>query len=99
MQFMVLGYDGTDAEAPQRRQAVRPRHLELSAQLKEQGRQLYGAALLDDAGAMIGSLMVYDFPSRAALDAALETEPYITGNVWQRIEIQPCRVAPAFLNG
>ena len=99
MQFMVLGYDGTDPEAPQRRLAVRPRHLEISAHLKAQGRQLYGAALLDDAGEMVGSLMVYDFPSRADLDAALEAEPYITGKVWQRVEIQPCRVAPAFLNG
>ncbi|MET9318179.1 hypothetical protein ABZX12_40695 [Kribbella sp. NPDC003505] len=45
---------------------------------------------------MIGSLLVLDFPTRADLDAWLAIEPYKTGEVWRRTEVQPCRVDPSF---
>lgn len=96
MQFALIGYDGTDDEALQRRLAVRERHLALSEEMARDGRLLYGAAILDDAGKMIGSMCFYEFPSRQDLDAYLETEPYVVGKVWQRIEIRPCKTAPVF---
>lgn len=99
MQFLVLGYDGTDAEAPARRQAARPAHFDLSRKMQAAGQGLTGAAILNEAGEMIGSMMVMDLPDRAALDAWLAEEPYVTQNVWQRIEVLPCRVAPHFLPG
>ncbi|TCN26195.1 YciI family protein [Mesobacillus foraminis] len=46
---------------------------------------------------MIGSMMVVDYPSREELDKWLKEEPYVVGNVWQNIEIKPCRVAPIFM--
>ena len=54
------------------------------------------AALLDDDGKMIGSVMIFDVDSREELDALLENEPYVTGNVWQDIEIKACKKAPGF---
>jgi hypothetical protein len=27
----------------------------------------------------------------------LQTEPYVTGGVWQSIDVEPCRVGPSFV--
>lgn len=97
MHFMLTGYDGTDEGALGRRLAVRERHLELGVRLAEAGRLLYGAAILDDAGQMIGSVLILDYPSRTELEEWLKVEPYITGDVWRRIEIVPVRVGAAFI--
>lgn len=96
MHFLIIAYDGTDKQAPSRRLAARERHLASIERLKSQGKALYGAALLDDTGGMIGSLVIYDFDTREEFDEYLRQEPYITGNVWQKIEIKPCRVPPIF---
>jgi uncharacterized protein YciI len=42
---------------------------------------------------MIGSVIVYEFPDRAALDKKLNDEPYFTNGVWKKIEIHPFRMA------
>ncbi len=97
MHFLVTAYDGTDEQALSRRLAVRERHLASIERLKSQGKALYGAALLDDKGAMIGSLVIYEFDSQEEFDAYLKNEPYVTGKVWQKIEVRPCRVPPIFL--
>ena len=93
MQFILTGYDGTDEGAMERRLKVRTEHLENIAVLKKCGVCLFGGAILDEAGKMIGSVIVYDFPDRQSLDENLKEEVYITGGVWKKIEIQPFRVA------
>ncbi len=92
MQFLIVGRDGTDPDAPARRQAAREAHLASARTMKAAGTLIVGAALLDDGGAMVGSMLLMDFPSRAALDAWLRRDPYVTGDVWQSIEITPSRV-------
>ena len=52
-----------------------------------------GGAILDAAGAMVGSVILADFPSREELDAWLDHDPYVTGAVWQQVEVAPFRVA------
>lgn len=74
---------------------VREEHLRKIHILKESGGFLFGGAILDDLGKMTGSMIVYDFPDRRLLDANLENEPYITGRVWEKIEIKPFRVPAA----
>jgi uncharacterized protein YciI len=96
VQFILIAYDGIDAGAAERRRRHRPAHLALVEQLQAEGHNLFGSAILDESGAMIGSLMVLEYDSRAALDAWLEREPYVTGKVWERIEVLPAKVAPAF---
>jgi uncharacterized protein YciI len=96
MQFIVTGYDGRDTEATARRLAARPAHIELGDKLRNEGRHLYGVAILDEAGNMIGSVLIVEYPSRAELDQWLEAEPYVTGRVWEKVEVQPCRVGPSF---
>jgi len=96
MQYLIIARDGTDVEAPARRQAARPRHLENAARLQAEGKLLIGGALLDDEGNMIGSAAVAVFDERAELDDWLRTDPYVTGAVWRDIEVIPYRVAPHY---
>lgn len=96
MQFLVTGHDGDDAGAAERRAAARSEHLARVAVSVADGSLLFATALLDDAGQMIGSVMVLDFPTRTDLDGWLATEPYVTGDVWRKIDVRSTRVAPAF---
>ncbi len=93
MQFILMGYDGKDEGALDRRMAVRGEHLAKVEILKKSGEFLFGGAILDDDGKMIGSVIVYEFPDRDALDQKLLDEPYITNGVWKKIVIHPFRLA------
>jgi uncharacterized protein YciI len=97
MQFIVTGFDGTDEKALERRLAAREEHLKSVEERFEAGEFLYGAAILDEEGKMKGSMMVVSYPTRKELDQWLEVEAYVTGDVWQKIEVQPCSVAPKFM--
>jgi uncharacterized protein len=97
MQFLILAYDATDADALNRRMSVREAHMALVEKNKETGNARYGAAILDDAGKMIGSMMVVEYESRDALNAWLKEEPYISGKVWSDVIVLPCKIAPPFM--
>lgn len=90
MQFLVLGYDGNDEGAMDRRMAVRPDHIALGDELLASGNLWYAAALTGEGGKMIGSMYMVDFADRAELDSWMEREPYVTGDVWRRVEIHEC---------
>jgi uncharacterized protein YciI len=87
MQFVVIGLDGTDKDAPARRQAVRQGHIKMGDKLLAAGNLWYGAALLHDDGTMKGTLYVVSFPSEKELQAWLDKEPYVVGKVWQDLTI------------
>lgn len=93
MQFLLIAHDGTDANALNRRMAARPAHLERIEEMKKSGEFLFGGAILSDEGQMIGSMVVYEFPDRAAMDSRMSDEPYIVGKVWEKVEIKPYRLA------
>ncbi|MBU1195189.1 MAG: hypothetical protein KKE62_05000 [Proteobacteria bacterium] len=95
MQFIVIGYDGTDEQAQERRLAARPAHLEVAKKMHDSGRWLYAVAMLNDEQKMIGSVIVCDFESRTALDEQwLNSEPYVLGRVWEKIKVIQGQVAP-----
>ncbi|MCL2563879.1 MAG: YciI family protein [Oscillospiraceae bacterium] len=97
MRFILLGYDGTDADAPARRAAARAAHLEGAKTLCDAGIFQYGGALLDKEGKMIGSMMVLEYPSEEALRAEFfPVEPYVTMGVWQEIVVHPFGLAGMF---
>ena len=93
MQFLLLAYDGTDEGALTRRMSVRQEHLDKIAIMKKTGEFITGGAILDDDGKMVGSMVLYEFPDRAALDERLKEEPYLTMGVWNQVEIRPFRLA------
>ena len=92
-QFLIIARDGTDADAPARRQAARAAHLESIGPHVTAGNIVVGGAILDEEGTMRGSVIIAEFPSRAALDAWMRDDPYVRQKVWQSIEVQPFRVA------
>jgi len=95
MQFVLIAYDGTDEGALERRMAARAAHLQLGKELHEKGQWLYAAGILDDAGKMIGSMIVCEFASREAMENEwLSREPYIAGKVWQKIDVRRAQAAP-----
>ena len=88
MHFLVNAYDGEGML--EKRMEVRSRHLE---GMKKLGKQIICAGgLLDEEGKMKGSALVLEFPDRAALDAYLKNEPYVTEGVWQKIEVETMNV-------
>lgn len=87
--FLVVARDGTDAEAPARRKANRPAHIEHLEGMIARGEVISGGPLLNDAGASIGSTMTVAFQGRAELDAWLAREPYVQTGVWQKVDVMP----------
>ena len=98
MQFLIIAHDHADEQALTRRMAVREAHIAMIDKLKDAGKVLFGAAILDDQEKMIGSTIIGDFLSRKELESWLEEEPYVTGRVWKDIEIKKCKVGPSFMS-
>lgn len=96
MQFIIIGKDGDDDDALNRRMAAREGHMAYGEMAAKTGEQLIAAAMLSADGTMNGSIMIVDFEDIDAVKAWLDTESYVTGNVWQNIQIIPCKIAPAF---
>lgn len=85
MEYLLIAYDGTDAQALDRRMKVREEHLKRIGVLRQRGEFKYGGAILDETGEMIGSMIVYDFPDRQSLDLSLRNELYATEGVWEKM--------------
>ena len=92
MQFLVIGKDGKDEKAMERRLAVREAHIKLGDEMEESGERWYGCVMLADNGKMIGSMAVLDFPSEKELQKYLKVEPYVVGKVWKTVEVYKCNV-------
>ncbi len=68
MQFIVIGHDGTDEGALERRMAARDAHLKVCAESVANGTQLIGAAMMNGEGKLNGSAMIMNFDNREQLD-------------------------------
>jgi uncharacterized protein YciI len=93
MQFVLTAYDGEDKDALDRRMKSRTMHLDKIQELKASGNFIFGGAILDDTDQMVGSMVVFEFPGWDEMEAYLETEPYVIGGVWRKIEVKPFRQA------
>jgi uncharacterized protein YciI len=96
MHYLVIGHDHPGAEAKQRRAAAREEHL-VHLGAAGDARAVFGAAVLDEAGEMAGSMLVLEAEDQAAVQAWLDEEPYVAQDVWGEVSVQPCRVPPVFL--
>ena len=92
-QYTIFALDYTDEGAPDRRMQAREEHLKGVRELKAQGKFLFAGAILDQDDRMIGSNLILQFESESELLQWKEAEPYITGRVWEKIDIRPLRVA------
>jgi uncharacterized protein YciI len=81
MSFVVIARDKKEAGL---RLSHRAPHLDYVAQ--HQDKIVYAGPLLE-SGAMIGSLFVFDLPSREALDEYLAGDPYFRAPIFETVEI------------
>jgi len=72
---------------------IRPHHFESARELKKSDNFIFGGAILDDEGRMIGSVMVMQFETAEQLEAWKQNEPYITQKIWESYDIKPFKVA------
>ena len=92
MQFAITAYDGKDEGALERRMAVRPQHLENIARVKETGSVVCAGGITNEAGQLVGSVVVLDFDTKEQFDDYMESEPYIKAGVWQDITVNTVNV-------
>ena len=95
--FLVLAWDHPTEEGVARREATRPSHSASIRELWEQGHVLLGAGILDEEDVIRGSLVVVDYPTRADVNRYLDSEPFATNEVWERVEVHPLRVGDIYL--
>lgn len=93
MQYIVTGYDFTDDGAIQRRLNVRPHHLDFARATKMAGNLITAAAILNEDGNAVGSVMFLQFETEEELEAWKSSEPYVTQGVWETVDVKPARVA------
>lgn len=91
---VIVAMDGTDEGAPARRAAVREGHLARVVPAARDGTLALGGAILDEAGAMRGSIAVTRHATDEAARAWMADDPYVTGGVWQDIALHGTRFAP-----
>ncbi|MDB5413537.1 MAG: hypothetical protein JWR10_1872 [Rubritepida sp.] len=90
---VVIAEDGTDAEAPSRRAAVRGAHIERVGGLAADGTLACGGALLGLKGEMLGSIAITKHPTEEEARAFWAEDPYVTGGVWQKMQFFTTRFA------
>ena len=87
--FAIIAHDKADAEAPARRRAARVAHFERMQAAVGHGLIRFAGSMLGQDGAMTCSIVLCDFPDRAALDRWVAEEPYVRNGAWDRIEVAP----------
>lgn len=98
-QFIMRVYDANEPGIHDRRLKVRDSHLKCVLDLRAKGNFIFGGALLDDEGKMIGSEAVVEFPTLDDVyDEWLKKDPFVTEGVWKldEIELKPYRMAIRF---
>ncbi|MEX2541864.1 MAG: YciI family protein [Trueperaceae bacterium] len=93
MLYLVIAKDALDAEAPHRRQRVRPAHLADLTPLAEDGTVKLAGAILTDDGAAIGSALLVEADSESTVRSLLEGDVYSREGVWSTFEVYPFKQA------
>jgi uncharacterized protein YciI len=75
-------------QAADLRQRVRPVHKEYLARIADR-IAFAGPLLADDGTTMVGSLLVIDFDSRAAVNAWLAEEPFTKAGLYASTSVYP----------
>jgi uncharacterized protein len=90
MLFAVYCLDKPDSQAV--RAANRAMHLDHVARHEERILTA-GPLFAEDGEAMVGSLLVLDFPDRAQLDLFLREDPYAKAGLFSKVDVRPYRAA------
>ncbi|MFK7866061.1 MAG: YciI family protein [Alphaproteobacteria bacterium] len=94
MQYSLIIHDNPAQGTVEKRVSVRNQHLEKVNSLRQSGNILHGGAILNDAGDMVGSALIVDFPDQAAVEAFIKADIYYEMGVWQDYHIYPIKTLP-----
>ena len=83
--FALIGRDR--ANGLEQRKKSRPAHLEHMAKLDATGRIRYGGALLNEEGAMTGSLIILEADGLRAAKEAYASDPYVLHGVFEDYDV------------
>jgi uncharacterized protein YciI len=93
MLYMILGHEAPGGSS--KRATTRPAHVERLKALQAEGRLVLAGprpaidAADPAAAGFLGSLIVAEFPDLASARAWADADPYITGGVFERVDVQP----------
>lgn len=97
--YTIIGHDVADSA--ELRREIRPKHLEHLRQLQDEGRLVAAGprpavdAIDPDAAGYAGSIVIAAFDNIDDARAWADTDPYMTGGVFERVEVLPfVRVMP-----
>ncbi|PHO09937.1 hypothetical protein CPG37_06240 [Malaciobacter canalis] len=93
MQYLIIAYDNDNAL--DKRLEAREAHVEGAKKLMAEGKIIEAGALIEE-DQMVGSTLFVDFENDDELNEWLESEPYVTNNVWNMDEFQivPVKLLP-----
>jgi uncharacterized protein len=83
--FAIIGHDGPDGAAL--RPKLRPAHLDNLRPLADAGRVVIAGPFTDGSG----SLIIVEMENEGAALAFAHSDPYLTGGVFDRVEVKPFR--------
>jgi len=86
--FALIGRDGP--RSSELRRQHRPAHLERLRPLARAGRVRFAGPLLD-AGAPVGSVVIFEAPDLAAARALAAADPYVVHGVFASHEVRETR--------
>jgi hypothetical protein len=85
MLFVIIGHDAPDAK--EKRPRLRPQHLAHLGELARAGRIPLAGPFTDGTG----SLIVVEADSLEAVWRLVAADPYVTGGVFNRVDVKPFR--------
>jgi uncharacterized protein YciI len=94
---MVLAWDIPGDSGVALRDELRPEHTDTITARFHEGSVLLGAGIYDDAGVVYGSVVIMDCESRANVDSYLQSEPYMKGGLWERVEVHELKLPDMYL--
>lgn len=88
--FVMIGRDGP--RGAELRKLHRPAHLEGLEGLEQAGKIRHAGPLLDEAGAPVGSLIVFEADDLAAAQAQAARDPYVVEGIFGSHEVLETKV-------
>ena len=83
MKFVIIGWDGPDAQ--KKRPIHRPAHLERLQKLNGQGKLICAGPFTDKAG----SLIIIEADTLEEAETFAQEDPYVLEGIFQHTEVHP----------
>jgi uncharacterized protein len=97
VKFMVLAWDVPGDSGLALRDRLREDHTDTITARFREGSVLLGAGIYDEASEVRGSVVIMDCESRASVDSYLQSEPFLTGGLWERVEVHELKLPDMYL--